>query len=324
MLRRILNGFLSGPVLTVPALSHQYQKMSSQALPKEISIPVPYGHIAGKIWNEGGYPILGLHGWMDNAGTWDGIGPLLPSDVSLISIDFPGHGHSSHSPAGVPSHFMNLVVVIERVLRHFGWEEVSLLGHSMGGGAAMMYAATFPEKVKKLMVMDFIKPMSVMPCNQPEKTALAVEQLLKIEKILGSTAPMYDYNTIVERMLKSYGNSLTEKSAKILLKRGSKQLSDGLHSFTYDPKLKGSSIISLTFEQQKAFAERLKCDMLLIKATSGPLYESQELYDEIIEIYGKSTRSFQYITVEGTHHVHLNQPEKVVPLIKDFIQNTGN
>lgn len=55
----------------------------------------------GKWWGgRGRQPLIALHGWQDNAGTFDGIGSLLPSDISMLAIDFPGHGRSSHYPKG--------------------------------------------------------------------------------------------------------------------------------------------------------------------------------------------------------------------------------
>ena len=47
--------------------------------PAEIRIPVPYRHIAGKaLGDPQGKPILGLHGWLDNTGTHDGLAVRLP------------------------------------------------------------------------------------------------------------------------------------------------------------------------------------------------------------------------------------------------------
>lgn len=68
---------------------------------KEVQIPTDWGHIAGKLWGSGQQrPILALHGWQDNAATWDTLIPLLPKDISILSIDFPGHGLSSWYPKG--------------------------------------------------------------------------------------------------------------------------------------------------------------------------------------------------------------------------------
>lgn len=296
-------------------------KTSDLRMAKEITIPIPSGHIAGKVWNEGGIPILGLHGWMDNAGTWDGLAPLLPKDISLIAIDFPGHGLSSPRPMGSPSHFVDLLLVIERTVRHFGWKEVNLLGHSMGGAASMLYAGAFPEKVKKVVMIDLIKPVSTDPDVQPLKTAQGIGGLIEAETKIGRDPQCYEYNDLVDKMVKSYGLSLTEEAAKVLLKRGSIKHTNGLYSFNYDPRLKSGSIYGTSFEQQKAFANKLQCELLIIKASTGPWYESKELYDEIISIYEKKANKYIFKSVEGTHHVHLNNPEVVAPILCDFFQD---
>lgn len=41
-----------------------------------------------------------LHGWLDNAATWDTLAPYLITHLGarLVAMDFSGHGHSSHAP----------------------------------------------------------------------------------------------------------------------------------------------------------------------------------------------------------------------------------
>lgn len=68
---------------------------------KEIQIPVKWGHVAAKLWgDENEQPILALHGWQDNAGTWDPLAPILSKKRPILAIDFPGHGLSSWIPHG--------------------------------------------------------------------------------------------------------------------------------------------------------------------------------------------------------------------------------
>lgn len=43
-------------------------------------------------------PIIAIHGWQDNAGTFDPLVELLPTNLSILCIDLPGHGRSSHIP----------------------------------------------------------------------------------------------------------------------------------------------------------------------------------------------------------------------------------
>lgn len=315
--------FLVGRRFHVSSSASQELKTEKMAEPKEIKIPVPFGHIAGKIWNEGGIPLLGLHGWMDNAGTWDAVAPLLPKSISLVAIDFPGHGHSSHSPMGIGSVFMNLLVDIERVVQHFEWKEVNLLGHSMGGAAAMLYSSTFPEKVKKLVVVDLIKPLATPADKQPQRTARSIKELLEVETKFERDPQCYEFHSIVDKLVKGYDSSITEEAAKVLLKRGSVKYPNGLYSFSHDPRLKIPNLLGMTFDQQKEFANRLNCELMIIKASSGPFYESKEDYDEILKIYEKKAKTFVYKMVEGTHHVHMNNPDIIAPLIGQFIEDSA-
>ena len=69
---------------------------------EELTIPMPWGDIAAKKWtsteterseeeNVKKRPLVALHGWLDNAASYDGLAPLLPlARYDLISLDLPG------------------------------------------------------------------------------------------------------------------------------------------------------------------------------------------------------------------------------------------
>lgn len=65
-------------------------------------------YVSGKWWGpKGKQAILALHGFQDNAGTFDELINLLPANLSILAIDFPGHGQSSHLP---PVHSLSLFI----------------------------------------------------------------------------------------------------------------------------------------------------------------------------------------------------------------------
>lgn len=71
-------------------------------------------------------PIVALHGWQDNAGTFDKLIPLLPSNVAILAIDLPGHGLSSHLPIGQFYYiFWDGLINLRRVVKHYKWNKVS-------------------------------------------------------------------------------------------------------------------------------------------------------------------------------------------------------
>uniref|UniRef100_A0A8C2TD62 Serine hydrolase like 2 n=1 Tax=Coturnix japonica TaxID=93934 RepID=A0A8C2TD62_COTJA len=83
----------------------------------EVKFPVPWGHVAAKAWGPPeGHPVLCLHGWLDNANTFDRLIPLLPRDCRYVAMDFSGHGLSSHRPAGSLYHFLDYVSDVRRVV----------------------------------------------------------------------------------------------------------------------------------------------------------------------------------------------------------------
>ncbi len=78
-------------------------------------------NFAAKHWpNAEGYPTLALHGWLDNANTFDLLAPALP-ELNIVGLDFAGHGRSDHRPPGV--HYPSLLDVpdVLAVADSLGW-----------------------------------------------------------------------------------------------------------------------------------------------------------------------------------------------------------
>lgn len=67
------------------------------------------------------------------------------------------------------------------------------------------------------------------------------------------------------------------------------------------------------------FASQIKCAYLNIRAVPGMKFEQPEHYHIVLDKIKQQARKFEYHEVEGTHHVHLNEPEKIVPIITNFI-----
>lgn len=118
---------------------------------------MPWGHVVGRWYgNRNVRPILALHGWQDNLGTWDRLIPLLPQHIGVLCVDLPGHGQSSKYPKGALYHAVDYVHIIIRIIKEYKWRKVSLLGHSMGGIVCFVYATLFPHTIDLLMQIDVV------------------------------------------------------------------------------------------------------------------------------------------------------------------------
>jgi len=94
-----------------------------------------------------------VHGLGDVASdTWAEIIPQLARDYHVLSFDLPGFGRSSKSNQLYSPD--NYVAFINYVVKQSGHDQFMLIGHSLGGNLALRYASIYPDKVKRLMLID--------------------------------------------------------------------------------------------------------------------------------------------------------------------------
>jgi pimeloyl-ACP methyl ester carboxylesterase len=190
-----------------------------------------------------------VHGIQDNAGTFDLLVPLLPSTFYYVCIDLPGHGYSSHFPEGLPLDFMDYVLVLVRVLNHLQWESCYYIGHSFGGELGLYLCSLWPERVKKLVLLDAIGSV----CTKTEKflshNKHMLDNVLSIEEQSKKT-PSYTYNEALYRLMTNRKSLLTEEAAKIMIKRSLVKSSNGGFRFAADQRLKKGIRALLNEEQQ--------------------------------------------------------------------------
>ncbi|XP_041093716.1 serine hydrolase-like protein [Polyodon spathula] len=148
----------------------------------ELQFPVPWGHIAAKSWGpREGRPVLCLHGWLDNANSFDRLIPRLPQECHYLAMDFPGHGLSSHRPPGEHYIFPAYVNDVLRVAKALDWKTFSILGHSMGGNVACLFSALFPEMVEKLVILDAYGFLPTETDEIPGLVRTGMEEMLGYE-----------------------------------------------------------------------------------------------------------------------------------------------
>ena len=170
-----------------------------------------------------------------------------------------------------------------------GWDSFGLLGHSMGAGIASLYAATFPEKIKALIMIDLIKPVSRRTDELVERTRNAVEGRLDFEaKAAARPEKVYPtFEKALERLIEGstflHGkDNVTEESARIMLQRGAREVNvsiwvttyhkdfqvDGGWQFTRDRRLQVTSLYGLPPDFLLEFCRSIRCPHLLVKVNS--------------------------------------------------------
>ena len=114
------------------------------------------------IYNDGGKPVVILHGLLGAARNWMAIAKRLGEEHEVHVLDLRNHGRSPWIEG------MEYNVIAEDVAEYIsckGLINPTVVGHSMGGKAAMALALTNPEKVGRLLVAD-IAPVTYERSNR--------------------------------------------------------------------------------------------------------------------------------------------------------------
>jgi pimeloyl-ACP methyl ester carboxylesterase len=115
-----------------------------------------------------GQPFLILHGYFGMSDNWKTLGNQFSENYQVHLIDQRNHGRSFHSD---DFDYELLAEDLYAYIQHYKLEKVLLLGHSMGGKVAMLFAVTYPEMVDKLIIAD-ISPKYYEPHHQSILAAL--------------------------------------------------------------------------------------------------------------------------------------------------------
>jgi len=129
-----------------------------------------------KVFGEGKALVIlhGLFGMLDN---WQGLAKQFGQFFETHIVDQRNHGKSFHAEA---HNYELMCADLMNYLDVRGLDKVSLLGHSMGGKTAMMFAAKFPERVEKLVVVD-IAPKYYAPHHQEILAGLNAVENAKVQ-----------------------------------------------------------------------------------------------------------------------------------------------
>jgi pimeloyl-ACP methyl ester carboxylesterase len=255
-------------------------------------------------------PVLAAHGWLDNAASFDRLAPRLEG-FDLVAFDFPGHGRSDHRPAGSAYHFADWIPVFFDLADALGWNTFSMLAHSMGAAAASLAAGVYPERIRRMALIDGFGPWTTPAEEAPQQFREGLDERRAI--LQKSNRRFASRRDAADTVATIYGMSPDEVGP--LLERGLVETDDGWQ-MTYDLQLRAASMIRFTEEQVLAFLRRIEAPTLLIRPSRGwPLDEEQ------IRPRLEAVADLNVQRVDGGHHVHLAEPTVVDRRVQSFLSD---
>ncbi|MDF1795538.1 MAG: alpha/beta hydrolase [Coxiellaceae bacterium] len=275
------------------------------------ALTIELGHvsIAAKQWGDPkGRPVLALHGWLDNAASFDFLAPEL-KDCYVVAVDLPGHGLSGFIPEGVNYHLTDAVANTVKMLDELGWSQATLLGHSMGAAIVSIVAGSFPERAERLIMIDAIGPLSEAIARGPERLGRAVSKLLAAGKRQRTVYPSLE----VMAKYRAETGGLSVEAAMALTERGCEQVEGG-YTWRFDRRLLLPSMTYFSEEQVAVFLQGITAPSLLLVGDNGIMIDNSLLEQRIAEI-----SNIVHTSIQGHHHLHMDSPKAVAQAINQFL-----
>ncbi len=205
-----------------------------------------------------------LHGFMDAAESFDRVAPALArAGLRVLAPDLRGFGESDRVSGGGYYHFPDYVADVDALVRDHVEGEFALVGHSMGGTVATMYAGSRPERVHKLALLEGLGP----PDHEPEAAPVRMHRWL--EDLAAPPRPLtMTRDDALRRLVAAHprvGREVLESRVRLLVT----EAGDGNVRWKHDPLHRTTSPMPFFARVYGAYAARVSCPVLYV--SGGPL-----------------------------------------------------
>ena len=277
---------------------------------RERTLATPHLQLAAKEWGDSALPpLLAVHGWLDNAASFDALAPLLAGHFDVVALDLPGHGRSQHRPPGVRYHFVDYLDDVLAAADALGWKKFSLLGHSLGGGISSFIAAAFPERVQNLFLIEVVGAVSA-----PVENSLTQLQRGIVQFRENGSNPLRVFADVdVAVAARRKAGNLSETAARALVARGIREVEGGW-SWSSDPRLMPASPQRFSEDQVLAILAGVRAPTLFVLAEpmAIPVPEAAML------ARAAQIPNLELVRLPGNHHLHLEDAGPTAEAIVRF------
>jgi len=246
-------------------------------------------------------PMVLLHGLCGNAHYWDFFARNMRGDYHILALDQRGHGDSSWAQSYGPKDY---VLDLEAFVAQLGLDNIALIGHSMGGINAIIYAARHPEQVSALIIVDIGPEIAVAGIERMER-----EQASEPEAF-GSEEEAISY---MRRIEPRHSEAFIRHQVRYVLRQDERS---GLR-FKYDRVLLGTELRSPQWLWE--YVSQVVCPSLLVHGM-----ESDMLATEVAEKVGHNLAFSSVVDIEHAgHSIPGDNPDAFEAAVRIFLSIGG-
>ena len=269
-----------------------------------------------RTWGSHGAPVLVLlHGWMDVGASFQFLVDAFKHEWRVIAPDWRGFGETARTLSDsywFPDYYADL----ERILAHFSpTEPVNLVGHSMGGNVACIYAGVRPERIRKLINLEGFGMTPTQPVEAPKRIARWLDELAS-----GSSLRDYPDFAALAARLRKINPRLSEPRAAFLARHWGGTNAAGRVELRGDPAHKIVNPLLYQIDEAQACWRRITAPVLwvtgsetqsvsFVKLTTGDLEARKACFGNLTEA----------LITDAGHMLHHDQPEALAAVLEAFL-----
>ena len=293
-------------------------------------VPVRLHQYHVRLWGDpAAQPLLLVHGWMDVAASYqfmvDALSPEFFERHFIVAPDWRGFGQST-GPACDHYSFPDYLGDLEWLLdRYAGERPACLVGHSMGGNIAMMYAGTRPARIRRLVNLEGFGMPASRPERAPERYAQWLDELKALhrgDKVLRS----YDDARGVAARLMKTNHRLPQDKADWLAREWAapRVQPDGStrHEILGDAAHRIVNAQLFRVDEVLALYARITAPTLVVEASDdslagwwGERFTLAEFHQRLQAVPDLRRE----VIADSGHMLHHDQPQALAALLEDFL-----
>jgi len=266
-------------------------------------------------------PLVLLHGWMDIAASFQFVVDALAREHFIIAPDWRGFGLTRTGGADT-FWFPDYLADLDALLDHYApGQGVNLVGHSMGGNVAMLYAGVRPERVRRLINLEGFGLPGTAPAQAPGRLT---QWLNEVKQFNNGALKLNGYDSlekVAARLVKN-NRYLSQDKARWLANHWAAELTPGQWTILGEAAHKITSAQLYRVDEVLAIHRNIVAPTLMVEASDDSMttwWRGQFTLAEHRERLN-AVANLEIVQVPDCGHMlHHDQPQAVAELIERFV-----